>query len=352
MKATVNIAVAGAGLAGLGHIAAIRRTPGVKLLAVADPHPRGAEAARREGVPHYESLGALLTTKPKGGVGVVIATPTVLHEEHGRLCADAGMPMLVEKPIAADAAAGRRLCAAAAATGTPLLVGHHRRFNALAAAAKRALADGRLGKLTLVHAKTWLMKPDDYFAEAWRRRPGAGPVLINLIHDLDLLRHWCGEVESVAALESHAARGFEVEDAAAVLLRFESGALGTMSASDATAAPWSWELTARENPAYPATGESCYWLGGTRASLSLPDLTLWRHADARGWRSAIAGEKLVCDFGADPLVRQLTHFAAVVRGEEAPLVSGADALRSLTTALAVKRAAGSGGWVQLARPVV
>ena len=345
MKKSARIAVAGAGLAGRRHLAAIRRAEGCELAAVADPDPRAKEAARQAGVPHYDCLHEMLASaKPDGAV---IATPSALHAEHGMACAAAGVAALVEKPLAADAAAGRALTRAAAARGIPLLAGHHRRHNPLVAAARRVMQAGALGKLTMVHAKTWLLKPDDYFAAAWRRQQGAGPVLINLIHDMDLLRHLCGEVASVHAMESRSARGLEVEDAAAALLRFENGALGTMSVSDATAGPWSWELTARENPAYPATGEVCYWLGGTHGALALPNLTLWRHPGARGWWQPIAGEKLVFDFGEDSFVRQMRHFAAVIRGEEQPLVSGEDALRSLAAVEAVKQSAESGKTIAL-----
>ena len=74
---------------------------------------------------------------------------------------------------------------------------------------------------------TWL-KPDSYYEQAWRRQPGAGPVLINLIHDIDLLRFLIGEVDSVQAITSNAVRGFEVEDTAAVIMRFACGALATL----------------------------------------------------------------------------------------------------------------------------
>ena len=117
------------------------------------------------------------------------------------------------------------------------------------AAAKAAIDAGTLGRIAAVSAHFLLYKPQDYFAPAWRRAKGAGPVFINLIHDLDLLRHLIGEVAEVQAMKSNALRGFEVEDSAAMILRFESGAIGTITLSDSAVAPWSWEFAAGENPA-------------------------------------------------------------------------------------------------------
>jgi predicted dehydrogenase len=81
----------------------------------------------------------------------------------------------------------------------------------------------------------------------------------------------CGDIVSVQATESNAARGLAVEDTAAMILRFASGALGTLTISDAAAAPWSWELTSGENKAYPQTDQFCYMVAGTEGSVTVPN---------------------------------------------------------------------------------
>ena len=215
--------------------------------------------------------------------GGILATPNRLHEAGALACIDAGLPVLVEKPIATDLPGARRIVAAAEAAGVAAAVGHHRRHNPLIARAKALIDEGRLGQIASVQGPTWFMKPDSYFTTDWRRRKGAGPVYLNLIHDIDLLLHLVGPVVTVQAMESNAVRGNEVEETAVILLRFASGALGTVNVCDTAVAPWSWELTARENPAYPATSEDCYWLGGTEGSLSLPNLALWRNPATRSW---------------------------------------------------------------------
>ena len=125
----------------------------------------------------------------------------------------------------------------------------------------------------------------------------------------------------VQALQSSAVRGFPVEDTAAMLLRFRSGALGTVSISDTVAAPWSWELTSGENKAYPHTDEFCYLVGGTESSISIPRLYVWRHDGDQGWWSPIVSERLILPEHY-PLVLQLRQFCKVARREEEPLLHG------------------------------
>jgi predicted dehydrogenase len=220
----------------------------------------------------------------------------------------------------------------------PLLVGHHRRHNPLVAEARQRIATGMLGRIVAVHAMFWLMKPDDYFDVSWRREPGAGPVLLNAIHDIDLLRHLIGEIDWVSARQSNAVRAYPVEETAAILLRFGNGALGTIAVSDTVVAPWSWEMTAAENPAYPATGQSCYWIAGTHGSLELPSLRLWRNPGRRGWWEPISATASPVAHG-DPLVRQIEQFARVIRNGESPLAPASEGLKTLEVVEAIGRSA-------------
>ena len=267
-----------------------------------------------------------------------------MHVENGLEVVAAGVPAIVEKPIADDAASATRLVEAAEAAGVPLLVGHHRRYNPMIRKAREVIQSGRLGRVLTLHGSFWLMKPDDYFDVPWRREPGAGPVFLNLIHDVDLFRYLCGEVISVQALESNAVRGNAVEETAVILLRFASGALGTVNVSDSVVAPWSWELTTGENSAYPQQGESCYQIGGTHGSLTVPQLELWWNPGKRSWWESLARER-VPYAPEDPLKAQIRHFCAVIHGEEAPLVSGREGLSTLKVIEAVKQSARIGSAV-------
>ena len=339
-----RIAVAGAGLIGRRHIQHIATEACAALACIVDPDPATRHIAAQHDVPWYPSLGTMLSdSRPDG---VILATPNQLHVQGGLECIAAGLPVLVEKPIADNVTAGTALVAAAEAAGVPLLVGHHRRHNPLITAAKAAIEAGRLGRIVTVHATCWFFKPDGYFAPAWRRQRGAGPIFVNLIHDVDLLRHLCGEIDTVQAMESNAIRGHAVEESAAIILRFRSGALGTITLSDTTVAPWSWEFTSGENAAYTHTPEQSYMIGGTEAALAIPTLQLWRHETRPDWWQPLSHERLAFT-AEDPLARQVRNFCAVIAGTTSPVVSGREGLATLRVIEAVKQAAQTGQAIPL-----
>ena len=329
-----RIAVVGAGLIGQKHIEVVRNL--AQLDAIVDPNPDTKAFADSVGAGWFQDVEEYLATQRPDGA--IIATPNQLHLPHAAAFIAAGVPILVEKPLAESASRAARLVELADSAGVPVLVGHHRRHSPLAKTAKSIIENGELGRLVTVNAQFWLLKPDEYFDVAWRRQDGAGPVFINLIHDIDLLRHFCGEIVSVQATESSAVRGFEVEDTCVAILEFESGALGTVSITDTAAAPWSWELTAGEDPAYPHTGAACYTIGGTKGSLSVPDLKFWRHPGAQSWKAQMEVETRTCA-PKDPIEEQLLHFVDVIENGAEPLVPGVEGLRNLQVLDAIKNAA-------------
>lgn len=327
-----GIVVFGAGLIGARHVREVAALG--HLAAIVDP-VAGQDLAASYHVPHFTSPeAALVELRPDG---VIIATPNHLHADHAELCLAAGVPVLIEKPLADTAQAAQRIEQASARTGVPVLVGHHRRHNPLVAQARGIIDAGGLGDIVAASGHFWLYKPDDYFQAAWRNKAGAGPCFINLIHDVDIMRFLCGDVDEVQAMRSNRRRGSAVEDTAAILMRFESGALGTFSVSDTIAAPWSWEMTSAENPIYPHVQESCYQIGGTKGAMSLPDLRVWAHPGQRSWWEPIAAtEHAVAD--GDAFQLQLAHFLDVIGGAE-PLVSAQEGRKSLEVVLSVTESA-------------
>jgi predicted dehydrogenase len=193
-------------------------------------------------------------------------------------------------------------------------------------------------------------KPDSYFSDApWRRDVGAGPILINMIHEVHNLRMLCGDVVAVQAFKSNATRGFAVEDTVAINLRFASGALGSFMLSDTAACARSWEQTSQENPAYTTYGdEDCYVISGTHGSLSVPTMRLKTYArteDRSWWKPFEVGT--VGMVREDPLRLQIAHFCDLIQGLVQPLVTARDGLNNLRVTEAIAQAAQSGGMVEV-----
>jgi predicted dehydrogenase len=343
---SVRIAVAGAGTIGLRHIEEIGRSRGTTLAAIVDVSAKAAEVAARERVRLYRSLAELFESdKPDA---VVVATPNALHVEQGLECVAAGVPALIEKPIAHAYAEGLRLAEAAERAGVKLLVGHHRRHSPILHKAVEIVRSGVLGPIVGAMGSALFYKPDadGYYggANEWRRRPGGGPILINMIHEVGNLRAMVGEIVAVQAFASNATRGFEVEDTVAINLRFDNGALGVFLLSDTAASPKSWEQTSGENKAYASYGdEDAYTIVGSSGSLGVPTMRVRRYArDAdRSWFKPFA-TRTETVARTDPLASQIEHFAAVVRGEAEPLVTARDGLQNLRVIEAIAEAARTG----------
>ncbi len=340
----VRLAIIGAGLIGARHARLMQEEAACRLIALADPAPAAAELAAELDLPCYADFEDMLRDQKPDGV--VVATPNQLHLSAGIACASHGAHMLMEKPVADSLEAGHKLIDAVKKSGVRMTVGHHRRFDPAAKAAREMLGAGEIGALQAVSA-TWVVrKHDTYYEAAWRRTQGGGPVLINLIHDIDMLRYLCGEVASVYAELSNNVRGFEVEDTAAIIIRFTNGVLATVTVSDAAPSPWGWELATGENPLMPMTGRNCYQFMGTEGSFGFPQIELWRHAEAgtSDWNHPIFPEKREVSH-RQCLVDQLAHFCRMIRGDESPCVSGEDGLATLAATEAVLRSAESGSAV-------
>lgn len=333
----MRIALIGAGVMGREHAGLLRAHPGTELVAVCDAFAGAEVHARDWGVPFFAGYAEMLDrVRPDGAV---IALPNALHADAAIACLERGIPPLLEKPVAGDMADAARIVAAEQRSGVPVLVGHHRRHSPDLRSARSVVASGELGRLVAVNGMTLFDKPARYFDQEWRRLEGGGPLLINLIHDLDAVRFIAGEIESVRAFASNAQRGFEVEDTAAVSVRFASGALGSFTVSDAAASPWAWEYTSGQALYFPTEPGASLFLAGTQGALSVSDLYLWQHATPEGdWQTPMVRAHRPGD-GSAAYVNQLDHYLAVIRREASPVSSAMDATVTLAAILAVAEAA-------------
>jgi len=345
---TLNIAVIGAGLIGKVHAEQIINHPDCQLCAIDDLGQLGQEFAQAHTISWYQDLDEVLAANIADGI--ILATPNHLHVEQAIRSIDAGIPTLIEKPVAHTINEGQRLLDVASNVSVPLLVGHHRMHSPLMQQAKAIIDAGELGELVAVNGSALFYKPADYFeAGPWRTQPGGGPVLINMIHEIGNLRYLCGEITSVQAIASNQRRGFAVEDTIGMVMSFESGTIATFVLSDTAASTHSWEQTAKENPAYAYDDAGdCYHIAGTHGSLSVPTMQVKRFLNdaERSWYQPLTHSTAEAKH-KDPLTQQLTHFCQVIRGQAQPLVTVHDGLQNLRVTEAIVEASQSGQMVQL-----
>ena len=147
---------------------------------------------------------------------------------------------------------------------------------------------GAIGKLVGISGMWSVRKADSYFDPSWRKLRSSGPVLINLIHEIDTLRYICGDIVSLSAKVTNGLRNHSKEETAAVLMTFEGGALGTFLLSDTTPSPWSWEQATGENLKFPQSKQNVYRFIGSKGSLEFPNLILWKHKNGNSdWNQKI-----------------------------------------------------------------
>ena len=320
-----RILVVGGGLIGARHVAAVLAHPECTLVGLVDPNPL---VMADSDVARFADMSEV--TMPVDGA--ILATPTHLHAEQGAYAASRGWHLLIEKPVAGNLTGAHALRKAVASAGVGSLVGHHRRYHASVQQLKSLMASGDIG-VPVACSLIWAMrKPDAYFQGNWRTA-GGSPVMINLVHDIDILRFVMGEIVAVSALRGTGQRGADRIESGAVALAFESGATGTISFADTTPSPWGFEAGTGENPNIGTTGQDMMWIMGTKGAVSFPSMTVWSGTD---WATPAQIEPVLrAENTQEPLDAQLSHFIDVMSGAP-PLIDVADATRTLDIALQIE----------------
>jgi predicted dehydrogenase len=323
----------GFGLVGTGSIAdfhawAIGQVDGAVLRAVSsrDAAKAGAFAARH-GTTAEPDLAALLA-RPDVAV-ICVTTPSGAHEEIALAALRAGKHVLCEKPLEISTARIDRMIAAARQGGRWLGAVLPARFSDGAQAMKRAVEQGRFGRLTLCSAQVkWWRSADYYRSGGWRGTwalDGGGALMNQGIHAVDLLQWLAGMPVQVSAFAATLGHEIEVEDTLTAALRFEHGALGTLECATSCA------------PGAPRRIELC----GTRGTATLEDdrIVRWAFDAAQpGDETLLAGQggSAANSGAADPRAigveghrRVIADMVDALRQNRSPLVAGEEGRRAV-----------------------
>ncbi|KAF7885927.1 uncharacterized protein EAF02_004436 [Botrytis sinoallii] len=325
----ISIAIIGSGLIGPRHAQSILQNPQATLHSLTDPAPHAVQIATSLSTTYYSSLPSLLSSSslPKA---VLICTPNHTHFPIAISCIE----------------------------NWHKIFGHHRRFNPYLVSAKTELDSGVLGQIIGVQGIWALKKSSSYFdgIGEWRRNgESGGVVLINLIHELDLLQYLLGKVTMVSAIESKKTRGFDAEEGGAMILRFESGVVGTFLLSDAVPSPWNFEAGTGENPTVPQVGKEndaggFYRILGTKGGISVPDLTRWSYEvwdGEKAWNDELKKDEIQVDTEIVPFDEQIKHLVQVVKEGKKPICSGEEGLSAMVVCEAVRVAMKSREMVEI-----
>ncbi|BCL81482.1 oxidoreductase [Ktedonobacteria bacterium brp13] len=234
MTAKIRFGIIGCGVIGLTHAAAIQSLPDAELIAVADVIPASAhKLAEQYHVTAYENAQELLTHEHLDVVE--ICTPSGMHGEFAILAMRAGCNVIVEKPMEITHERMLEMLAVQRETGVKLAVVSQHRFDEASIQVHKLLTERALGRLVLGNAAIpWWRSQQYYDSGAWRgtRELDGGGILMNQsIHAIDILQWLMGRVKTIKAYTDTLVHDMETEDVAVAVLRFESGALGTISAT-------------------------------------------------------------------------------------------------------------------------
>jgi len=232
----------GFGIIGAGaicplHISAIKQCNGARLAAIADvSEERARSVAEQEGIAWYTDYKAMLAN-PDVDV-VCVLTPSGMRAP---VCVDvarAGKHIVAEKPLEVTLEKVDRIIDECDRAGVKLEVIFQIRFLPGAQAVKKAVSEGKLGKLVLGDAYVkWFRSQEYYDSASWRGTwefDGGGVLMNQAIHYIDLLQWIMGPVESIFGYtDTLVKQRIEVEDTAAACIRFKNGALGVIEACTA-----------------------------------------------------------------------------------------------------------------------
>ncbi|QJX00568.1 Gfo/Idh/MocA family protein [Frigoriglobus tundricola] len=233
--APIRVALVGCGKVASIHAAALRSLPDVEFVAVCDVSADRADAfATRYGVRPFTDLGAMLRDARQDVL--IIGTPHPLHAEAAVQAAEAGVHVLVEKPLAANLADCDAMLAAARKSGITFGVISQRRFYEPVQRMKRAIDEGKIGAPALGVFIQYSWRDAAYYrSDPWRGKwdTEGGGVLVNQSpHQLDILLWLMGpalEVSGYWANLNHPT--VEVDDTAVASVRFKNGGVGSIVTS-------------------------------------------------------------------------------------------------------------------------
>jgi UDP-N-acetyl-2-amino-2-deoxyglucuronate dehydrogenase len=349
----LSVAIVGCGIIGVNHARAIARVPGLRIAAAIDTVPGAADrlADLVESELHLDRpvTGASISDAQGVADVVVVCTPSGTHVDLARQGLEAGLHVVLEKPLDVSMARGRELAAmaeAAADRGLVVSVISQHRFDPASVVVADAVRAGRLGRVTsAVASVAWWRSQEYYDSGAWRgtwELDGGGALMNQGVHTVDLLLWLLGE-----PIEVHAHTGLlahervSIEDVAVATVRFASGALAVLHATTAAFPGLSVRLQVHGSQGSAVIDDDqlgAFYADGSDADLSADAVPAGEHV----------GDAKAPDSFIEAHARQYRDIEAAIREVRPPGVGVADALQALALVRSVYVSATLGRAVRVA----
>ncbi len=344
----VGFGITGCGMIANFHARAIRDLRGARLVACQSRRRKPTEAfAAEHNCRAYTQLDAMLAN-PEVDV-VTITTPSGAHLEGAIAAARAGKHVIVEKPLEITLRRCDRIIRECEKHDVRLATVVQSRFHASSLELRRAICEGRFGRLTMGDAYVkWYRSQEYYDSGAWRGTwdlDGGGALMNQAIHSVDLLTWFMGpvvEIQAQADMLAH--RRIAVEDVAVATLRFANGALGVIEASTAVYPGYlkRIEIHGTEGSAILEEEDIKAW---DFAKKTRRDTAVRRKMEAK--KSGGGGASDPAAIGHHGHLAQFRDFLAAIRERRAPAVDGHEGRRAVEIILGIYKAAETGRTVKL-----
>ena len=337
----IRVALVGCGRIAANHFSSIEKhSDSIELVDVCDVNAGAlAQAVIRTKATGHPGLGEMMKTTAADMV--ILTTPSGLHPEQTIQIAQSGRHVMTEKPMATRWHDGLRMVKACDDAGVRLFVVKQNRRNDTLQLLKRAVSQGRFGRIYMVNINVFWTRPQEYYESAnWRGtwEYDGGAFMNQASHYVDLLDWIVGPIESIQAYTATLARNIEVEDTGVISVKWRSGALGSMNVTMLT---------------YPKNLEGSITILGEKGTVrvggvAVNEIQHWEfaepHEDDQKVQNASYATTSVYGFG-HPLYYD--NVIKVLRGEAEPETDGREGLKSLEVLIAMYLSARDGKRIAL-----
>lgn len=228
----IRIGLIGCGRISANHFEAVSAQPDAMITACCDIIPERAQAsAEKYGVPFWTTDYEEILNREDIDL-ISICTPSGLHPEHGIMAARYGKHVLTEKPMGVRIKDADELIETCENAGVKLFVVLQNRLNPSIQLVRKALDEGRFGKIYMITSNVFWTRPQDYYDMASWRGTWAldgGAFMNQASHYVDMVQWMGGPIKEVKSITATLARNIEAEDTGSAILRFQSGAIGNIN---------------------------------------------------------------------------------------------------------------------------